>query len=164
MGKILSHIALISILAAAAASCNSTGCTENQTSVPLAGFYSMTDGRQISIDSVQIGGVGAPRDSLLVYSGSVKTLYLPLRPDRSPTSFFIRYMNHPAVDYGIEDTITFSYTTIPYFASADCGAMYRYQLTAVSHTSFLLDSVAILDSAITNVDIERIRLYYSTEQ
>lgn len=162
MGKIL-IIALSAIaFLLVAAGCNSAGCTENQTSVPLAGFYSYTNGQAISIDSVEIGGVGAPHDSLLVERGAVKQIYLPLRPGRESTSFFFRYTNKAVAAYGIVDTLTFDYTTIPYFASEDCGAMYRYQITRVAHTSWLLDSVAVLDSTITNLDIQRIQLYYTT--
>ena len=53
---------------------------------------------------------------------------------------------------------------MPYFASEDCGAMYRYNITGVSHTSWLLDSVAVIDSAITNTDFQRIQLYYATPE
>lgn len=163
MGKILTIPALLLTLGAPAmlsTGCNSAGCTENQTSVPRAGFYSYTDGNAISIDSVQIGGVGAPGDSLLVARGSVKSVYLPLRPGREDTSFFIRYTNREA--QGMADTLTLSYTTVPYFASEDCGAMYRYRITAVAHTRWLLDSVAVLDSSVINVDREMIQLYYTT--
>jgi len=151
-------------MASALAGCNTAGCTDNQTSVPLAGFYSYTSGQAISIDSVQIGGVGAPGDSLLHAQGAVREIYLPLRPGRESTSFFFRYTNAGLATLGIADTLTFIYTTIPYFASEDCGAMYRYQITGVSHTSWLLDSVAVIDSTITNVDFQRIQLYYATPE
>ena len=40
--------------------CNTTGCMDNRSSIPLAGFYSLESGTQIEIDSVNIGGVNAP--------------------------------------------------------------------------------------------------------
>lgn len=164
MGKILTVIAALCLaLSAALTGCNSSGCTESLTSVPLAGFYSYNNGQAIAIDSVEIGGIGAPRDSLLVYRGSVREVYLPLRPGRESVSFFFRYVNRAALDLGIVDTLTFTYETIPYFASEDCGAMYRYRITGATHTRLLLDSVAILDPYITNVEIQRIQLYYATE-
>lgn len=163
MGKILTITAIALMLLSALAGCNSAGCTENQTSVPLAGFYSYNTGQAVSIDSVEIGGIGAPHDSLLHSKGAVSSIYLPLRPNRESTSYFIRYTSHPMVDYDIADTVTFDYDTQPYFASEDCGAMYRYRITRVSHTHWLLDSVAVIDSLITNADFQRIQFYYATE-
>lgn len=161
MGKILIIATVVGLLTLSIVSgCNSAGCTEKQSSVPLAGFYSYEEGNAISIDSVEIGGIGAPDDSLIVRRGSVKSVYLPLRPGRGSTSFFFRYTNKAAG--GHIDTLTFDYTTIPYFASEDCGALYRYRITRVAHTRWLLDSVGIVDSAILNYDLQQIRLYYTT--
>lgn len=164
MGKILNitPAAAFLVLGAIVSGCNSSGCTESLTSVPLAGFYSYTDGRAISIDSVEIGGIGAPHDSLLHDRGPAKEVYLPLRPGRDEASFLFRYVNRAALALGVTDTLTFDYKTIPYFASEDCGAMYRYRITGVRHTRWLLDSVAVLDSNITNFDFQRIQLYYTT--
>ena len=55
-------------LLAPTAGCNTESCTENQSSIPLAGFYG-SDGTKVSVDSLCIRGVGAPSDSAL-YSGS----------------------------------------------------------------------------------------------
>lgn len=161
MGKVLIFLAALLPLLSIAVGCSSDGCTEKQSSIPLAGFYSMSTASSISLDSVQIGGIGAPADSLIVSKGRVSSVYLPLRPDRSPTSFFFRYTNKEA--HGAVDTLTFHYTTIPYFASEDCGALYRYRLTKVSHTRWLLDSVGVVDSAILNLELQQIRLFYNTD-
>ena len=40
--------------------------------------------------------------------------------------------------------------------------MYHYRITRVAHTFVLLDSVAVTDSIITNVERETIRLYFRT--
>lgn len=73
-----------------ASSCSNVGCTENQNSVPLAGFYSMQTGEKIAPDSLAVGGVDAPNDTLLLGPGSrVSSLYLPFRstqPDQSTVS------------------------------------------------------------------------------
>lgn len=143
--------------------CNSTGCTENQNSVPLAGFYSMSTGDGISVDSLAIGGVGAPNDSLLVGpSERASQVYLPLRSTETSTTFVIKYMQKALAQYGLEDHITFYYESSPWFASEECGAMYHYRITRVSHTSQLLDSVGISDSLITNIERETIGLYFRT--
>lgn len=143
--------------------CNSTGCTENQNSVPLAGFYSISTGDAVAIDSLAIGGVGAPNDSLLVGpSERASQVYLPLRSTETSTTFVIKYMQKSLAQYGLEDRITFYYEASPWFASEECGAMYHYRITRVSHTSQLLDSVGISDSLITNIERETIGLYFRT--
>jgi len=117
------------------------------------------------LDSIDLGGVGAPGDSLLVRSGeSVTSLYLPFRSDAGSTSFFIHYdykeqgLDNPEFD----DVITFHYTSEPYFASEECGAYYIYHIRKLEYTTHLIDSVVIADSVITNVDLERILIYIRT--
>lgn len=147
--------------------CNSTGCTDNRSSLPLAGFYSAGNDRQIQLDSVEIGGVGAPGDSLLVIAGEkASQVYFPFRITSNRTSFFIRYMyraqglDNPAFN----DTITFTYDSEPYFASEECGAMYRYIVTNVTRTHHLIDSIVVTDSVITNVEQERFKIYFKVSE
>lgn len=145
-------------------SCNTNGCTDNRSSIPLAGFYS-TEGKAIVLDSLNIGGIGAPNDSLLLVAGtSASEVYLPLRSELEEVKYFIAY-RYKALNYPqLIDSITFRYNSIPYFASEECGAMMRYRITSIGHTRHLLDSVAIVptDSIITNADVENLRLYFKT--
>lgn len=144
--------------------CNTTGCTDNRSSLPLAGFYAVEDEKAILIDSVSIGGVGAPNDSLLLDCESAGAVYLPLRQTASTASFFIAY-KQKALDFpSLVDTITFDYDPIKYFASEECGAMLRYRIRRIAHTRHILDSVAIVpaDSTIINVDIENLKLFFRT--
>lgn len=164
MGKILSRILMIIAGGAIVlTSCDTDGCTENQSSLPLAGFYSSTTGGQVSLDSLNIGGVGAPNDSLLLETGTTaQQIYLPLRSTASSTAFFINYAYKSLDNAAFNDTIWLDYTADPYFVSEECGAMYRYEITTMRHTTHLIDSVILLDSLITNIDIERLRIYFRT--
>jgi hypothetical protein len=40
--------------------------------------------------------------------------------------------------------------------------MYRYNIKEVSYTTHLIDSIAVLDSLITNVDDTQLRIYFRT--
>lgn len=158
----------LATMAAAALSlltaCDTSGCLDNQSSIPLAGFYSSQDNPQaIALDSLNIGGIGAPADSLLLSAGeSASAIYLPLRSTASSTAFVINYA-YPSLGIDSEafnDTIAIGYDSEPYFASEACGAMYRYRVTSLTHTTHLIDSVAVTDSLITNTDVERLRIYF----
>lgn len=145
--------------------CNTQGCTENHSAVPKAQFCSMTDGRAISLDSVQISGVGAPGDSVLYEAGTSRnSVYLPMRSAQSRTQWCLsykwKYLDNPALN----DTLTFDYQALPYLAGDECGAMYRYKVTGVRYTAHLIDSVGVTDSLITNIDRVYFNIYFRTTE
>lgn len=163
MGKVLTYFLSALSAAAVLTGCNTTGCTDNQNSLPLAGFYSIGSGDAISIDSIAVWGVGAPGDSLLLSpSATASQLYLPLRSTASETSFCFAY-RMAALDFEeLQDTITLRYTSRPWFISEDCGAGYRYTITRLTHTTHLIDSVGLSDSTVTNIDREIMQIYFRT--
>lgn len=145
------------------AACNTAGCLDNQSAVPLAEFRSSTSKEAISISVLEISGVDAPHDSVLVEPGqSISSVYLPMRSTKESTSWCFHYAQEGIDSPLLNDTVTFRYTAEPYFASEECGAMYYYRIREVSNTIHLLDSVVILDSLITNVDSTRILMYFRT--
>lgn len=161
MIKRVNKSACISLLAALAlmAGCNTSGCLDNGSSIPLAGFFT-PDGKQVQLDSLAIHGVGAPNDSLLITPGTqVSEVYLPLRSTASSTSYVIHYTYRELDDDRYNDTISLEYTSIPYFVSEECGAMYYYHIDQLNHTTHLIESIEITDSLITNVDQQRIKIY-----
>lgn len=150
-------------LGAALCACNSQGCIDNKSSIPLAYFYDSATLDRINVGGLTVGGVGAPADSLLASDATLSEVYLPLRSDRSETSFFFSVTVTPAdttmAPYDVTDVVDFTYESIPYFASADCGAMYRYRITSVEHTSLLIDSIGLPDSLITNVNTMSVQIF-----
>ena len=163
MGKILRNIIVSVAAVAMLTACNTSGCTDNQSSIPLAGFYSYESLSAISVTKLTIGGVGAPNDSLLLENSSASQIYLPFRPGETTSAFFIHYGDEGLDDPALNDTISFSYDRIPFFASEECGAMYRYAVKELSYTRHLIDSVGMVDSTITNADVETIRIYFRTQ-
>lgn len=151
------------LILGALSGCNTSGCTDNRSSIPLAGFYSSTTGTTITLDSLDIMGVGAPGDSLLLGAGTkASEVYLPLRSDSESVTYRIYYM-YEALE-GMCDDITIGYESYPYFASEECGAMYRYRIRSIDHSRMVLDSVAVtaVDSVITNANVETLRLFFRT--
>lgn len=152
-------ISALMVLAALSA-CNTTGCLENRNSVPLAGFYaSGSTPSSISLDSLQITGLGMP-DPLQAAGQRISEIYLPMRATEQSATWLFAYKwkayDHPA----LVDTIALFYDSDPYFASVECGVIYKYHINRLAYTTHLIDSVVITDSLITNTDVERIRIYF----
>lgn len=162
----LSVIAVCTILyiGAAVSSCNTSGCTENRNAVPLAEFFNSATDAVISLDSIEITGVGQPNDSVLSAPGSViSQVYLPMRPTHDNVAWCFSY-KWKYLDYEeLNDTITFTYTSLPFFASADCGAYYKYRITKMAYTDHLIDRVEVIDSLITNVDKVYVNIYFRVQ-
>lgn len=162
MGKILNQIFVI-IISCSLFACSNDGCLENQSSIPLAGFYSSETGQVVAISNLDVTGIGAIGDSLLTDAGTAtQQVYLPFRSTSDNTAFCFHYKDF-GDDASYNDTIWFEYESMPYFASEECGAMYLYKITSTRHTNILIDSVVVIDPDITNTDVERIKIYFTTE-
>jgi len=161
----LLHISLALMLLLATVACNDSSCYDNGSSLPLAGFY-MTDtlgqAYETTITGLTIKGVGVPGDSVLSHNASLGEVYLPLRVSASSTAYqFERVVVVAGDSLLITDTITFGYTAVPYFHSAECGAMYNFELYEVSHTTNGIDSVRTLTTTVTNARDEVLRIYFT---
>lgn len=164
MGNALKAL-LITVLAALAYGCSTDGCTDLRSSIPKAGFYSAASAAKISLDSLQITGIGAPGDSVLLAAGtSQSVVYLPMRSAQTSTAWCLSYKWKDTDFPQLNDTITFQYTAQPYFASAECGAMYRYHVRSFTYTTHMIDSVKMTDSLITNNDAEQIQIFFRTAE
>lgn len=164
MRKILGILFVAVVLGVMFNACNTAGCTENTSSIPEAGFYIIDSaGKQqaVKLDSLRLFGIGAPNDSAIVKPGSeLQLVYLPLRSDQATTSFCFTYEWEDLSDPKYNDTLQFVYTSHPWLVSEECGASYRYRITQMLYTRHIIDSVAILDSMITNLDRETIRIFF----
>ncbi len=151
------YIIVASALALVIAGCASNGCLDNRNSIPLAGFYSAESGDPVSVSGLTVGGVGAKNDSLLLNKETATEVYLPFRASFDEVTYLFTVSTQTDT---LTDEVTFTYDASPYFVDAECGAMYRYRITGVWFGGTLIDSIAITDSLITNVDQERIKIYF----
>lgn len=151
------------VMLAANFSCGSDdGCEGNQSSLPLAGFYSSQVKTQISIDSLTIYGIGMPGDTTIVDTATVSQTYLPLNIADNVSRFVFRYDQSALAAFRLSDTVTIKYKSLPYFHSEDCGAMLVYDIEDYATTHYLIDSVVIPVRHIDNADRENIQIYFRT--
>lgn len=149
--------AITSLLLTLAGGCSSNGCLDNRNSLPLAGFYSAATGDAVTVSGLTVGGLGAANDSLLMNNSSASQVYLPFRASIDEVTYIFTAATETDT---VSDELTFTYNVMPYFDNVECGAMYRYKITGVWYDGVLIDSVAITDSLITNVESERIKIYF----
>ena len=162
MGKLLRQVAILAgLIGAVLTSCNSSGCLDNRSAIPLAEFYNSETGQSLTLDSLEIRGLGAPGDSVLVSAGTaVSQAYLPMRSSHELIQWCFAYRRHDLDDAANNDTLSIRYASLPYFASNECGVIYQYHISELTHTSHYVDSVAIADSVVTNIDKVYLKVYF----
>ena len=164
MSRLL-HIALLTALAMSllVAACGDSSCYENGSSLPLATFY--LGDKQQSIPRLTVMGIGVPGDSLLLQGTSVDEMYLPLQAGATSTSFlFSRQFVNGNDTVTIKDTITVDYQSVEYFHSAECGAMFNFNVKGARWTSNAIDSVVVLNKVITNSLQPSLRIHFTDFQ
>ncbi len=141
--------------------CNDDSCYDNGSSLPLAAFY--LGNSQQTITGLTIMGVGAPGDSLLADSSALKEVYLPLRASVGTTRYTIsRWVGAGTpMAQQLHDTLTLDYEPIAYFHSAECGAMYNFNLHDVRCTINGIDSVVVITPLVTNSRTPALRIYFT---
>ena len=141
--------------------CNDDSCYDNGSSLPLAAFY--LGNSQQTITGLTIMGIGAPGDSLLADSSALKEVYLPLRASVGTTRYAIsRWVGvGTPMAQQLHDTLTLDYEPIAYFHSAECGAMYNFNLHDVRCTINGIDSVVVITPLVTNSRTPALRIYFT---
>lgn len=160
---------MIAILAAAVG-CSSSDCYDNHSAMPLAEFYSTETFGKVSVNRLEIYGMGAPEDSILYYDQTLSQAYLPFRVWSDTTTYIFAYLAYLTNGEDVEedesvaphDTLTFIYRRQPWFVSPGCGAMYYFDMDTVKHTSVLIDSIYV-DPVITNVNASNIKIFFKSD-
>lgn len=146
------------LLLGVAAGCSDT-CSENKNALPLAGFYSSQPlPEQISIDSLEVEGIGAPDGKLLSEATPAKSeLSLPFRIDSDTTAYVFRNVAGGA---NTTDTVTFIYSRTPRFVNVECGVSYLFDIRKITCSGTLIDSVTCPNGFIDNTNSQNLRIYF----
>jgi len=141
--KPLTWLLFLTILTA----CGSSGCYE-QTEVKLRGnLYLLSEGKNITLDSISVWGIG--NDSLIYQNARLSQLALPLNPSSGESQFVFQVVNN---GHAYKDTLLFIYSKRPWFESMDCDCMMFSHLDTCLTTGHLISSVSILEHEIINND------------
>ena len=139
-------------------------CSDNKNALPRAGFYihdSEGAVSKVSVDSLEVIGVGMPPDSVLSEASVSKNeLYLPFRIDSDRTQYVFINRRRGA---DIRDTVTFDYTRVARFVNVECGVSYVFHIHDITSEGTLIDSVVCPNGFIDNANIENLRIYFATE-
>lgn len=152
---------LVGLVLLIAASCGDGSCYDNSNSLPLVRFYA-SGGGQVTVSGVSLRGIDAPADSMLVKNQALSETYLPLRATRESTQWIIE-VAAVGGSGSLSDTLTVDYKSIPYFASAECGAMYSFELKSVDITHHMIDSVVVMQPVVKNEAHETMRIYFKKQ-
>lgn len=101
---------------------------------------------------MQVHGLG--KDSLLADS-IVSSFLLPLRKDRDSTAMVMHYA-------GVNDTVVVVYEREEKYVSLACGCSVFATLKELRGTGHMVDSVAIVNSAVTNIKENHLILFIHT--
>lgn len=169
MRKFIFSITGIALAVTIWTGCSSNECYDNHSALPLADFYSVETNQQVSINRLEIFGVGAPGDSILYYDESLSQAYLPFQLSSDTTTYVFAYLSFLQNGENVEedtrlvphDTIKFIYERKTWFVSPACGAMYFFDIEKVEHSSILIDSVYV-DPVITNANASNIKIFFKS--
>lgn len=140
----------------------SSECYENKNALPLASFVvfdsNTNQAQPVSVDSMQVVGIGVPGDSILWDGGTMSSLFIPFRTDSDTTQYRFTELRS-----GATDIATFIYSRSPRFVSAECGVSFVYTIQSISTLGVFIDSITCPAGEITNKNIENLKIYLHHE-
>lgn len=156
--KILIHIILSTILLLSLYACDDS-CSENRTAIPLAEFYVIDNGvaGQVTVDSMQVSGIGAPHDSIWSEPSETKSqLSLPFKIDSDTTQYLFSITMRGITRQSL---VSFIYSRTPRFTEAACGVNYIFDIKKIDCTGNLIDSVVCPAGFIDNKNTVNLKVY-----
>ena len=128
-------------------------CTESTLSVVNAGFYGW-DGEQdvdIFVNNFTLYGLG--RDSLLYDSAnSVTSFSFPMDMNALSSTMILRADS-------LADTLIINYAVVPVLVSYECGFTNTFEVSGLSYTRHLIDSVSLIKNIADLENEENLKIF-----
>jgi hypothetical protein len=135
--------------------CTPGSCFEETNAYVKAIFYDTAVSITISHppDSLTAFGIGADTTELYSKAKNVKPALLPLNPSTGNSSFLVR------ID-GINDTLTFNYSSYPHLISKECGYTFYHVIGDPVYTTHKIKYITVKNKNITTINEANINIYY----
>ena len=160
---------ILAAFATVATGCSNSECYDNHSALPLADFYNGVTMQKVSLQGLEIYGIGAPGDSILYKAQTLSQAYLPFRLWQDTTQYVFAYRgllpDSVATLYPElvpKDTVSFVYKPKEWYVNPACGAMYFFDMDTVVHSSLLIDSISC-NEVITNENVSNIKIFFKEE-
>ena len=151
--RFISVVSAIMLLVLLSESCAEQACYDNTDPVMNTLLLESGTGATVEAASIVVMGITATDTIDFVDAKSVSSFSLPLDPGNDVSVFYI-------VLDGVTDTAVINYTRNPHLVSAECGYTIINELTGVSSTHNIIDTL-IIENESVNLDGERnINLFY----
>lgn len=156
--KIISYLLLTGCFSFSFIACDETECTESTVVEFYGNFYNVRD-NTVYTDTLAIYGIGAPNDSLLIDSMSIKSISLPLKLTDTETSFVFDFINRAKAAI-VRDTVFVYHQNNVHFISDACGCVMFFSIDSIAYTKHKIDSIAINLKDVINEPQENIQLFF----
>jgi len=150
----ISPLILVLFFLAVYPSCEQGGvCTQSVLSLVNASFYGW-DGEQevdVFVDNFTLSGEGS--DSLLHESiSSVTRFSFPMDMNALSSTMILQ------AD-GLIDTLIINYTVVPILVSYDCGFTNAFEMSGLSYSRHLIDSVSMINNLASLDNEENLKIF-----
>ncbi len=143
---------IVACVLALSVSCTPGSCFEETNAYLKASFYQSSTGRAVPPDSLTLSGIG--KDSAVYKKAArVQPAMIPLNSSAPGCRFLIRIN-------GVDDTISFFYSTFVHLISRECGYTCFHDLDSLVFTRHMIDTVQIKLRTITTFNEPNIFIYY----
>lgn len=146
LGALMGYAMLLAV------SCTTGSCFEETNAYVKASFYLYSGKKMTAPDSLTLYGIGS--DSIRYKKApNIQPALIPLNASEDNCSFVIRIN-------GVNDTISFNYSTFVHLISKECGYTYYHNLDSVYSTLHNIDSISLNLRNITTLDGTNISIFY----
>jgi len=134
-------------------SCTPQACFEETTSYVKATLYDDATSRPKAADSLTVFGIS--RDTSLIYdkARNVQPALLPLDASTNSCTFVVRIN-------GINDTVTFNYSSYPHLVSKECGYTFYFNIDTPVYTTNNISYIYTGRKNVTTENVENLRIFY----
>ncbi len=151
------QIILLAVVSLVMIRCAQDIICEDVASVFLgAGFYTIDQNGQQGqavIDSLTIYGAGKWPEKIVDNATAVSRIELPMNPVQDTTTIIVAFPGE------MKDSLIVIYNRNLNMVNVECGFSMFFDMVSISHTSFIIDSIVVVNNQITNQRNEHIKIF-----